>query len=168
MPSKESLLTTQQVADLLPARRGGRPTLAKTVRSWMTEGLRGVVLQHQSIGGSRLTTEEWLQEFLEREQHAAPLTYEAARAEAIRAGKVLVVGVGVEPPAGDWLAVKVDKLDGFSAPSVVISYPEGDKLWWGATYPMAANAVQVQMIVDLIPGHGKRKAKNISTSAAPC
>lgn len=69
--------------------------------------------------------------------------YPTGRRWAVSAGTPLVVGVGCAAPAGDWNVVNVGALEGFEAPCVVVSRPEGGDLYWVKTLPAAATAKDV-------------------------
>jgi hypothetical protein len=57
----ENLIPLDEVANRLPTRPG-----LSTVHRWSADGLQGgrVKLRTMKVGGKRLTTEEWLQEFI--------------------------------------------------------------------------------------------------------
>lgn len=73
----------------------------------------------------------------------SPPSYATARAEALRTGRPLVIGVGCCAPAGDWLLVCVPALEGFEGPCVVVSQVSHGKLWWNGTLPPDASAVLI-------------------------
>jgi hypothetical protein len=59
-------LTMTAAAALLPGRTPGKRLCVSTVWRWCTKGLRnGVRLRSVLIGGQRLTTRRWLQEFIQ-------------------------------------------------------------------------------------------------------
>jgi hypothetical protein len=59
-------LTLTEAAALLPGRKPGKRLYVNTLRRWCKKGLRnGVRLRSVVIGGHRLTTRRWLQEFIQ-------------------------------------------------------------------------------------------------------
>lgn len=59
-------LTLTEAAALLPGRKPGKRLYVNTIRRWCMKGLRnGVRLRSVLIGGHRLTTRRWLQEFIQ-------------------------------------------------------------------------------------------------------
>jgi hypothetical protein len=59
-------LTMTEAAALLPGRKPGKRLYVNTLRRWCKKGLRnGVRLRSVLIGGHRLTTRRWLQEFIQ-------------------------------------------------------------------------------------------------------
>jgi hypothetical protein len=58
-------LTLAEAAALLPGRKPGKRLYVNTVWRWCVKGLRGVRLRSVLIGGQRLTTRRWLQEFIQ-------------------------------------------------------------------------------------------------------
>ena len=59
-------LTMTEAAALLPGRKPGKRLYVNTVWRWCMKGLRnGVRLRSVLIGGQRLTTRRWLQEFIQ-------------------------------------------------------------------------------------------------------
>src|SRR5262249_5272600 len=59
-------LTMTEAAVLLPGRKPGKRLYVNTVWRWCMKGLRnGVRLRSVLIGGQRLTTRRWLQEFIQ-------------------------------------------------------------------------------------------------------
>jgi hypothetical protein len=58
-------LTMAEAAALLPGRKPGKRLYVNTVWRWCVKGLRGVRLRSVLIGGQRLTTRRWLQEFIQ-------------------------------------------------------------------------------------------------------
>ena len=55
-----------EAAALLPGRKPGKRLYVNTVWRWCMKGLRnGVRLRSVLIGGQRLTTRRWLQEFIQ-------------------------------------------------------------------------------------------------------
>lgn len=52
-----------------------------SVRRWMTEGCYGIVLRSTRFGGKRLTTEEWINDFVAAVQSSTP-TANVAHLEA--------------------------------------------------------------------------------------
>jgi hypothetical protein len=67
-------LTLTEAAKLLPGRRTGKRISVQTLWRWCMKGLHnGVRLKSVLVGGQRLTTRTWLQEFIEvRTQAAEP------------------------------------------------------------------------------------------------
>jgi hypothetical protein len=69
---QEEALTLTQAAALLPGRRPGKRIYLNTVRRWCRKGLHnGIRLKSVLVGGQRLTTRRWLQEFIEARTQAA-------------------------------------------------------------------------------------------------
>ncbi len=58
-------LTLTEAAALLPGRKPGKRLYVNTIRRWCMKGLRNVRLRSVLIGGHRLTTRRWLQEFIQ-------------------------------------------------------------------------------------------------------
>jgi hypothetical protein len=59
-------LTMTEAAALLPGRKPGKRLYVNTVWRWCMKGLRnGVRLRSVLLGGQRLTTRRWLQEFIQ-------------------------------------------------------------------------------------------------------
>jgi hypothetical protein len=58
-------LTMTEAAALLPGRKPGKRLYVNTVWRWCRKGLRGVRLRSVLVGGQRLTTRQWLQEFIQ-------------------------------------------------------------------------------------------------------
>jgi hypothetical protein len=59
-------LTLTEAAAMLPGRKPGKRLYVNTVWRWCMKGLRnGVRLRSVLIGGQRLTTRRWLQEFIQ-------------------------------------------------------------------------------------------------------
>jgi hypothetical protein len=59
-------LTLTEAAALLPGRKPGKRLYVNTLRRWCMKGLRnGVRLRTVVVGGHRLTTRRWLQEFIQ-------------------------------------------------------------------------------------------------------
>jgi hypothetical protein len=64
-------LTMSEAAALLPGRKPGKRLYVNTVWRWCMKGLRnGVRLRSVLIGGQRLTTRRWLQEFIQATSEA--------------------------------------------------------------------------------------------------
>lgn len=64
--SSETLLPIGQVPSLIPSSRAGKKTHISTVWRWVLNGVRGIQLESVSIGGSRYTSREAVQRFVER------------------------------------------------------------------------------------------------------
>jgi hypothetical protein len=62
---EEEGLTLAEAAALLPGRKPGKRLYVNTVWRWCVKGLRGVRLRSVLVGGQRLTTRRWLQEFIQ-------------------------------------------------------------------------------------------------------
>ena len=61
-------------------------------------------------------------------------TYGEMYSLAVKQQKALVVFVGTPiAPSVEWLSIRVEKLQGFTAPCVVVSRPRGNELMWLAT-----------------------------------
>jgi len=72
------LLTVADVARRLPRRASGRPVAERTIRHWMTAGLRGVRLESTCVGGRRYVPLDELLAFLEETQQPAATSRAAA------------------------------------------------------------------------------------------
>lgn len=57
--------------------------------------------------------------------------YSDLRAEAIRTNKALVVGIDCDPPQGNWLSCRVERVEPWSdyGHAVLVSKPSGGELW---------------------------------------
>lgn len=62
-PVTERLLTSEELAKLVPSRRKGRKTSAQTIRRWMFEGLQGKFLRYTRVGSIPCSTQSALDEF---------------------------------------------------------------------------------------------------------
>jgi Protein of unknown function (DUF1580) len=62
----------------IPGRRPGKSVSLQTLWRWALQGLRGIKLRTQLVGGHRFTRPSWVLEFLERtaagDPHAASPT----------------------------------------------------------------------------------------------
>jgi hypothetical protein len=70
----EQLLSLRDAARLLPARRCGKRPHVSCLYRWTTRGCRGVVLEFANVGGTRCTSREALQRFVQR--LSSPGTYD--------------------------------------------------------------------------------------------
>ena len=61
----EELITLTDAAGRLPRRRMGQKPHIATLYRWSTRGVRGVVLETVQVGGTRCTSVEALQRFIE-------------------------------------------------------------------------------------------------------
>lgn len=59
----ETLLSFSQAAALLPPKRSGKKVAAHTIAGYCLRGLRGVYLEYEQVGGSKITSVEALQRF---------------------------------------------------------------------------------------------------------
>ncbi|WP_169973105.1 DUF1580 domain-containing protein [Tautonia rosea] len=64
--SLETLIPIGQVPDLIPSSRAGKRVHVSTIWRWVLAGVRGVQLETVTIGGSRYTSREAVQRFVER------------------------------------------------------------------------------------------------------
>lgn len=64
--STENLLSLSEAAGKLPRRRRGKKPNVSTLYRWTQTGCRGVVLESCQIGGTRCTSAEALQRFVDR------------------------------------------------------------------------------------------------------
>lgn len=65
-------MTLVEAARLLPGRRPGKRISVDTLWRWCVRGLgNGIRLKSVLVGGQRLTTRTWLQEFIEARTQAA-------------------------------------------------------------------------------------------------
>lgn len=76
--------------------------------------------------------------------------YAACKAEAVKSGKPLVVGVGCVPPPGDWVSCSVEGLPGLPKSCIVASVPRGDQLVWLDLLEPTASAQAVQGMIGRI------------------
>lgn len=83
----EALLSLTEAARRLPGRRGKRIHVA-TLHRWASRGVKGVQLETVRVGGTRCTSMEALQRFIERvtgpREPQAPAAPDAVRAAAIK------------------------------------------------------------------------------------
>ncbi len=63
--TSEKLLTPSEIAQHIPRRRAGKKCNVATIYRWMTDGVRGVKLEHLCVGGTRCTSLESLQRFFD-------------------------------------------------------------------------------------------------------
>lgn len=61
----ETVITLNEARKLLPALRRGKKPHVSTLWRWSLHGVKGVVLETVSVGGTRCTSREALQRFLE-------------------------------------------------------------------------------------------------------
>lgn len=64
MNNDTGYLTVSEVARKCPSPGGGHIT-ETTVRNWMRQGVKGVVLESVRLGGTRCTKQEWLDRFFD-------------------------------------------------------------------------------------------------------
>jgi hypothetical protein len=62
---RDRIITLAQAAALIPPRRRGRKTSVSTIFRWSKTGCRGVILPTIQLGGSRCTSIEAMQVFVE-------------------------------------------------------------------------------------------------------
>jgi hypothetical protein len=62
----EEIISLQEAAGRLPRRRGGKRPHVATVYRWTSQGCRGIRLEVCQIGGTRCTSLEALQRFVDR------------------------------------------------------------------------------------------------------
>ncbi len=75
-------------------------------------------------------------------------SYWEMRAKAIAKGKPLVLGVGCDPPAGDWLTVRVGvPWHAWSKPCVIVARPVGGELLWLGDLPTAAGPQEIRRLL---------------------
>ena len=72
-PSSEALVSLNEAARSLPARRGGKRPHVSCLYRWTVSGCKGVILESLQCGGTRCTSKEALARFMEA------LTYGADR-----------------------------------------------------------------------------------------
>jgi hypothetical protein len=61
--SSETLVSLQEAARLLPARRAGKRPHVSCIYRWTVAGCRGIKLESVQIGGTRCTSREALERF---------------------------------------------------------------------------------------------------------
>jgi hypothetical protein len=64
--STEQVITYAKATDALPRCRQGKKVHVSTIHRWTTTGFRGTVLESIRVGGTRCTSLEALQRFLEQ------------------------------------------------------------------------------------------------------
>lgn len=62
----ETVLTLNEAREHLPRRRNGSRPHPSTMWRWSTAGYRGIVLETVQVGGTRCTSLEAIQRFVER------------------------------------------------------------------------------------------------------
>ncbi|QDV34107.1 DUF1580 domain-containing protein [Tautonia plasticadhaerens] len=62
----ETIIPLGQVSALIPSSRPGKRTHISTIWRWATKGVKGARLETVTIGGSRYTSREAVQRFVER------------------------------------------------------------------------------------------------------
>ena len=92
--------------------------------------------------------------------------YEIAYAHAIATGKPMVVGVKCEPPAGDWVTVRVDRW-AWDA-TVIVSRPWGDKMLWVADLNAGATAHDVRWALTPRPAATRMAAPVRRAASSNC
>lgn len=60
----KGLMTLTEAAKCIPGREPGRRVSVMTVHRWAARGNRGVRLRTQFVGGIRMTTPQWVREFV--------------------------------------------------------------------------------------------------------
>ena len=71
--------------------------------------------------------------------------YWSAQDAAVRTGKPLVVGIGCEPPAGEWLTCRVAApWHDWKRPCVILARPDGGRLDWLADLPTNVSTNEVR------------------------
>lgn len=70
----EEIISLTEATSLLPRRRRGRKPHVATLYRWAQRGCRGVVLETCQVGGTKCTSVEALQRFVDRlsRRHADP------------------------------------------------------------------------------------------------
>lgn len=81
----EQLLSLTEAASLLPQRRKGRKPHVSTLYRWTEAGCRGVKLESIQVGGTRCTSPQALQRFIDRlTSHSRPADVDVSRARGPR------------------------------------------------------------------------------------
>lgn len=83
--SNERVVTLAEAASLLPRRRQGRKVHVSCLYRWSQRGVRGVILETVQVGGSRCTSVEALQRFVDRLSQASQGGAAQRHAPAVRA-----------------------------------------------------------------------------------
>jgi hypothetical protein len=79
---------------------------------------------------------------------APPSGYEEMRAEAMRIGISLIVGVGCDPPAGEWLTIRVEApWHAWLKPCMIVTRPADGDLAWVADLPASASANDIRRVL---------------------
>lgn len=100
--SSEKLLTPAEIVQHIPRRRAGKKCNIATIYRWMTDGVRGVKLEHLCVGGTRCTSLEALQRFFdlltaraERQPTEQPQRLTKSRRKQIEAAERRLAKAGV-------------------------------------------------------------------------
>lgn len=96
-------------------------------------------------------------------QASARPSYGEVRARAVAESRPFVVGVGCEPPKGDWLEIRVEELEGFGAPCVALAMPRRGELWHAGTLDEGASASAVRAAID---AYNDARLRQIEAGAA--
>ncbi|GMU22147.1 MAG: hypothetical protein AMXMBFR13_22350 [Phycisphaerae bacterium] len=64
--STEQVISLAEAARRLPRRRAGKKAHVSCVYRWTTAGCKGVILESVQVGGTRCTSVEAIQRFIER------------------------------------------------------------------------------------------------------
>ena len=90
-PLSETVISLNDAARLLPARRAGKKPHVSCIYRWTTTGCKGVVLESLQCGGNRVTSREALTRFFQaltfgadRPPVRSPLKRQRAAERAIR------------------------------------------------------------------------------------
>lgn len=89
-------------------------------------------------------TDSYVSLVLRAVQAAQQESYPQLYQRAIDTDRPLVVFVGCQPVAGDWLAYRCTTFPGVSGPSVVVSRRVGGELHWLATLPAGTTAAEIE------------------------
>jgi hypothetical protein len=81
-PFSETVISFADAAKLLPKRRGGKKVHCSTIFRWASVGLRGVILESTSIGGTKCTSQEKLRLFFAALSEASGTRIPAAKPKA--------------------------------------------------------------------------------------
>ena len=77
--------------------------------------------------------------------------YALAFSASLADGRPLVIGVGCQPPSGDWHRCDTPFLTGYPGPCIVVALPRGGDLFWKATLPAGATDVTVRAALSPAP-----------------
>lgn len=71
------------------------------------------------------------------------MTYKQGESAALTLGQFLVLGIGCDPPTGNWVFARTESLEGFDSPCVSVSWPSNGKLWKYDTFPQDVTSEEI-------------------------